>query len=258
MQTHDYFSGLANVYDANRPSYPIDAIDATLANLPRQIDIADVGCGTGISTRLLKSRAGDAARVIGIDPNPDMLRAAREASRIAGQAIEYRNGCGESTGLDSDSADLIVVAQAFHWFKPLEALAEFHRVLRRGGRLALIWNVRDDDFDEFTRAYSDIARRSQADARAHGFQTHDLRSADPTMGGFFRDASLQRFENPHQLTLEGLLGRAYSASYFPREGNPLRKRLEDELRLLFAKHQRDGAVTLMHRTEVTLAARVDD
>lgn len=257
LKTQDYFSGLARVYDANRPGYPIEAIDATLEGLPRPLTVADIGCGTGISSRLLKMRGGDAVRIIGVDPNEDMLQTARSAARAAALDIDFLAGSGERTGLDDASVDLVVCAQAFHWLRPLEALCEFRRILRASGRLALIWNVRDDDHDAFTAAYSEIARRSQANARAHGFQTHDLRSANPTIGGYFSDAFLRAFPNPHRLTLDGLLGRARSASYFPRPGDPLRQRLESELAALFTEHARDGVVLLWHRTEVTAATPVN-
>jgi SAM-dependent methyltransferase len=196
-------------------------------------------------------RSGPDARVIGIDPNSDMLRAAREAAG----GIEFRTGAGERTGLPHASVDLVVCAQSFHWFAPVEALREFQRILKPGGRVALMWNVRDDEHDAFTKAYSDIARRSQAEARAQGFETHDLRSADPTLGGFFGNARLQVFPNPHRLTLDGLLGRARSASYFPRPGNPLREEFEAELRSLFGQHAHASMVTLWHRAEVTTATR---
>lgn len=252
MQTTDYFTGLASTYDANRPSYPLEAIDAALAAAPLHAVIADIGCGTGISTRLLRARLPRDGRVIGIDPNSDML----DAARAAGGDIDYRLGNAESTGLETASVDRIIVAQAFHWFNAHAALHEFHRILNRHGALALIWNVRDDAYDDFTGAYSDIARRSMADARANGFETHELRSADPTVGGCFVEARRHVFANPHRLTREGLIGRARSASYFPRDGNPLRAQLEHELHALFAEHQRDGMVTLMHRTEVTIALPV--
>jgi ubiquinone/menaquinone biosynthesis C-methylase UbiE len=254
-ETLEYFTGLAGVYDANRPSYPIDAIDAVLAGLPRPTVIADVGCGTGISTRLLAIRAGSDGRVIGIDPNTDMLREARLAAHRGGLSIDFREGTGEQTGLDDQSVDAVVCAQAFHWLKPREALREFHRVLKRMGRLALLWNVRDDDHDAFTAAYSQIARRAMDDAASRGLEVHDLRSADPTVGGYFTNARLRKFGNPHRLTLEGLLGRARSASYFPRV-DPLRGEMEGELRELFTRYQENGAVLLWHRTEVTLADSV--
>lgn len=255
--THDYFSGLAGVYDASRPSYPIEAIDWTLDGLPRDglpRDglIVDIGCGTGISTRLLKA-CGGAMRVIGIDPNDDMLRQARRATCDAEIEIEYRWGTGERTGLEGGVATLVVVAQAFHWLRHEDALREFHRVLLPRGRLALLWNVRDDGHDAFTTAYSELARQCQANARAQGFETHDLRSADATVGGWFENSAIRAFPNPHRLTLEGLLDRARSASYFPRPGNPLRPIMEARLHDLFDQCAHDGAVTLWHRTEVTMA-----
>lgn len=259
MKTTEYFSGLAGMYDANRPSYPVEAIDFVLEGLPRDAVVADVGCGTGISTRLLKRRSGDGVRVIGIDPNDDMLEQARRATDDSVGTVVYRAGTGERTGLADASVECVVVAQAFHWFKSDDALREFHRVLKSAppGRLALMWNVRDVARDAFTIAYSDIARRSMANARSSGLETHDLRSADPTAGGFFNHATLLVFPNPHRLTWHGLLGRARSASYFPRPGDPLRNVLETELRELFNAFARDGVVTLWHRTEVTTASRTD-
>jgi ubiquinone/menaquinone biosynthesis C-methylase UbiE len=254
MRTQEYFTGLAGNYDANRPSYPVEAIDAAIEGLPRPPIVADIGCGTGISSRLLAMRG---STVIGLDPNADMLATARAASHEENLHIDYRLAEGEKTGLNDASVDLVVCAQAFHWLRAIDALREFHRILKPRGRLALIWNVRDDGHDPFTTAYSELARQSMADARVHGFETHDLRSGDPTLGGFFRDAQLQTFANPHCLTLDGLLGRARSASYFPRPGNPLRDELESDLRQLFVRESRDGVITLMHRTEVTTAVRAD-
>ncbi len=252
--TLEYFTGLAGVYDANRPNYPIEAIDVILDGLPRPTTVADVGCGTGISTRLLAMRAGKRAKVIGVDPNADMLREARFAAERALLNIEFAEGTGERTGLSDASVDVVVCAQAFHWLSPIEALREFHRVLQPSGRVALMWNVRDDGHDAFTTAYSAMARRAMDAAASRGLEVHDLRSADPTIGGFFRDARLLVFPNPHRLTQDGLMGRARSASYFPRQ-DPLRGEMEAELRTLFQQHSVDGVVTLWHRTEVTLATR---
>jgi ubiquinone/menaquinone biosynthesis C-methylase UbiE len=252
--TRDYFTGLASDYDANRPSYPVEAIDAILADLPRPARVADIGCGTGISSRLLASRG---VEVIGIDPNQDMLEQARQASGAANLHVEFCHGTGEDTGLNDVSVDVVVCAQAFHWLRPLEALREFHRILKPHGRLALVWNVRNDGPDPFTAAYSDMARRAQADAASRGLEVHEMRSGDPTVGGFFGKARPLIFPNPQRLSLNGLLGRARSASYFPKPDNPLRGQMESELRRLFEQHSDDGAVTLWHRTEVTLATRRD-
>lgn len=259
--TTEYFTGLAGTYAQHRPSYPIEAIDFILDGLSKPIRVVDVGCGTGISTRLLAS-GGRGAQVVGIDPNADMLARARQENE-GNAKIEYRIGTGEQTGLADNAFDVVVCAQSFHWFDPLAALREFHRILRPptpgGGqqhaRLALMWNVKDPTADNFSAGYTAINDRAMADAATRGLTVRSEREADPTLGGFFHNIRRREFANPQMLDLNGVLGRMASASYFPKT-DPLRSQLQHELRELFAKHERNGLVSLMHRAEVTLAGRV--
>jgi SAM-dependent methyltransferase len=104
------FSGASEQYARSRPSYPGALVDWVLAEAGvRPGDrVADVGCGTGIMTRLLAERGAD---VLGIDPNEDMLA---EAQKAGGRAT-YRHGEAEATGLERGSVSLVTVAQAFHW-----------------------------------------------------------------------------------------------------------------------------------------------
>jgi SAM-dependent methyltransferase len=245
-----YFTGLAEVYNQYRPTYPIEAVKWIVHGCKRPITVADVGCGTGISTRLL-ARVAD--RVIGIDPNDDMLAQARREST---DAIEYRTGTGENTTLADGAVNVVVCAQSFHWFNASRALAEFHRITRPGGRLALMWNIRDDR-DAFTAGYGDVVRRAQADALQRGLDVRNDHSGDITAGGHFTLIERRRFANPQVFDLDGLLGRARSASYFPRSGS-LRTELEKVLKALFEQHQRSGQVTMQQFTEVTLATRTDN
>ncbi|MDZ4755652.1 MAG: class I SAM-dependent methyltransferase [Phycisphaerae bacterium] len=151
--THRAFDGLASTYEAHRPRYPavifdrlLDGVPQSNANVP--IRALDVGCGTGISTRALAERAVD---VIAMDPGEDMLERARAAC-AAFPTIQFVLGSAENADLPAEHVDLVLAAQAFHWFEPLRALAEFHRVLRPGGRSALLWNLRVGD-GGFTDAY---------------------------------------------------------------------------------------------------------
>ena len=246
------FTGLSEVYSRHRPGYPVEAIEAIVAGMSRPVRVADVGSGTGISTRLLASHADS---VIGIDPNEDMLSQARRASSTDGHRVEYRRGTGEQTGLDTALVNVVVCAQSFHWFDPHAALAEFHRILSPHGRLALMWNIREDH-DAFTAGYGEVVHRAQADARQRGLVVHNDHHADLTIDGWFKLVRRQQFPNPHEFGLDGLLGRARSASYFPRAG-PLRDELEGVLRRLFQLHHRNDRVTLMQSTEVTMGRRVD-
>jgi len=131
------FSDRAADYVRYRPDYPAAAIDRMLAGLrtPPEIVAADVGAGTGISARRLAERG---ARVWAVEPNAEMRAAAAPHPLVT-----WHDGTAEATGLDRASVDLVLCAQAFHWFRPPEAVAEFARILRPGGRLAIVWNRRD-------------------------------------------------------------------------------------------------------------------
>ena len=244
-----YFTGLADLYSAFRPGYPAAAMAWMVTGLPRPLRAADVGCGTGISSRLL---AAQGVRVIGIEPNADMLDEARRRTPHD-LAIDYRPGDAEHLPLDDDSVGLVLSAQSFHWFDAEAALREFHRVASPAGRVALLWNTHDDA-DPFTADYSALIHRARAVAAARGRIVRSERTGDPTIGGFFVDPQRRQFSNPQPLDRDGLLGRARSASYWPR-GGAARDDLEHALSSLFDAHQVNGRVTMEHITEVTVARR---
>jgi SAM-dependent methyltransferase len=109
----------------------------TELNLAPGTTVCDLAAGTGKLTRLLV-RSG--AEVIAVEPVPGM----REQLREVLPDIEVRDGTAESLPFADESLDAITVAQAFHWFRLDEALAEIRRTLRSGGRLAILFNQRDE------------------------------------------------------------------------------------------------------------------
>lgn len=136
------FTDRAEDYAAHRPSYPAACIDAMLRGMgtPGMLAVADVGAGTGIMARLIAARG---PLVVAIEPNGAMRAKAEVAVDRQSDRVLMEDGTAEATGLKDGSVDLVVCAQAFHWFDPPKAFAEFRRVLKGTGRLALVWNEVD-------------------------------------------------------------------------------------------------------------------
>jgi ubiquinone/menaquinone biosynthesis C-methylase UbiE len=258
------FSGLAETYASFRPSYPADAIDfiVALAGLGSDSLIVDAGCGTGISSRLFAERG---LRVLGVEPNDDMRSKAEEAlrnesSRASNNScalLSYTKGTAEETTLPAQTCDLVLSAQAFHWFDQDNALSEFHRILKVGGWVALMWNERDES-DEFTQKYGDLFRTVRETAGVEGPR---LKAGNALLeSALFEQRQRDLFASSQVLDEEGVVGRAFSASYAPKE-NPERERFEKSLRALFHEYARapaEGApplVTMHYATSVYTGRR---
>jgi ubiquinone/menaquinone biosynthesis C-methylase UbiE len=224
------FGDRAQAYVAHRPSYPQAVFAALLDGLgaPRELDVADVGAGTGISAALLAARV---RRVVAIEPN-----AAMRALAPALENVEWRDATAERTGLADKSVDVAAAFQAFHWFDPEQALREFARIARE--RIGIVQYERDER-DAFTRAYGDAIRPFMTDD-TEAIRLHAMEAFAQRAG-----ASLRRSVVPssQSLTEEGLLGRAASASYLPQTGANA-DRLRERLRELFRDYRRDGSVEM--------------
>lgn len=247
-----YFTGLADRYAANRPSYPTEAIEAILNGLERAPAVADVGCGTGIATVLL-ARAG--ARVLAIEPNDEMRRRATEdLPRAFSAQVQFRNATAERTGLDDATVDAVLCAQSFHWFDLEPALSEFHRITKPGGRLALMWNVRVP-VSAFDDIYAQCVVEAQEKAKLEGRVLRRNYGVDLNeLGPRFRDGRTMKWSNPQVCDLATMLGKATSASYFPRDPAAAEVLLE-RLTKAFHEHQQDGVVSIHQECRLTLATR---
>ncbi len=239
------FTGLADIYAQYRPTYPAVAIDYVIAccNLTSASILADIGCGTGISSRLF---AGSGLQVIGIEPNTGMRQ---KAEAEPTNVIRYQDGTAEATGLADQSVDVVLAAQAFHWFKADDAFREFQRILKPGGWVVLLWNERDES-DPFTAAYGDVVRTCPETAAVEGPRA---KAGEPLLScPLFEDAERLLFPNEQLVDEEGLLGRAFSASYAPKAPTAAAA-FAAALRAVFAKFQREGRVVIRYITSVYLA-----
>lgn len=237
------FSDRAADYAQYRPSYPAAVIATILDGLddPTGLVAADIGAGTGISARLL---AEHGVHVLAIEPNAAMRQAATPHS-----LVEFREATAEQTNLEDASVDLVVCFQAFHWFNPTQSLLEFHRILKPSGRVALVWSERDET-DEFTADYSRLIRTTSDYHPAEKRRN----SVKPFLASsHFVGARQHTFSSKQALDLPGLVGRARSTSYLPREGTAYQQ-LASSLQESYNHWADDqGLVYLIYYTSVYLA-----
>ena len=148
------FTGRVDDYVRARPGYPEAIFDDLLAAGALRLGavVADIGSGTGISSEPFLRRGFE---LFGVEPNAAM-RAAAEGALARYPRFRSQPGAAEATGLAPRSIDLVVAAQAFHWFDGAHARDEFARILTAGGQVALIWNSRRSTGSPFLAAYEEL------------------------------------------------------------------------------------------------------
>jgi SAM-dependent methyltransferase len=130
------FGAVADVYRLARPGYPAAAVAWVLEHAPGR-DVLDLAAGTG---KLTEAIAATGARVTAVEPLDGMRR---ELALAVPEAI-LLDGTAERIPVADGSVDAVLVGQAFHWFDQPRALDEMARVLRPGGVVGLLWNLRED------------------------------------------------------------------------------------------------------------------
>ncbi|MEV6343755.1 class I SAM-dependent methyltransferase [Actinoplanes sp. NPDC051851] len=184
------FGAAADSYERGRPPYPAAALDFLLP-AATSARVLDLGAGTGKLTRQIRGRGYD---VVAVDPSEGMLGELRKAV----PDVPAHLGTAEDIPLPDASVDVVLVAQAWHWVDPERALPEVARVLAPGGRLGLIWNVRDERADWVRRLGGVIATETQP--------------RDTTMGAPFGTPVRAVFEWTHDLERAELLDMVASRS----------------------------------------------
>lgn len=214
------FGAGADAYAKGRPSYPPEAVDFIASRLPSGATVLDLAAGTGIFTDLIAPHAG---RVVAVEP-VEAMRA-----KIA-SADEVLDGTAESIPLDDGAVDAVVVAQAFHWFRFDEALAEIARVLRPRGALVMLWNRRDESVPWVDRMSEVIHWR------AHQISEYDRIDWAAVIGssGHYGAVEHRTFAWEHIIDRAGLAERVRSVSYVAAMESAEREALVDEVLALAA------------------------
>ena len=242
------FSNRVDSYARHRPSYPPEVIACLQreAGLAAGMVIADIGSGTGILTRLLLANGNT---VYAVEPNAGMREI---AERDLGGMANFHSidGRSDATALPDRSVDLVTAAQAFHWFEPQATRAEFRRILRPPGTVALIWNDRRA-VTPFMQAYEQLLDRYGTDYKQ---VDHKYVADGPALERFFapRGFRLFSFPNFQALDVEGLVGRLASTSYVPAPGETGYAALLAQALALFEEYAEGGQVRIEYETQVYL------
>lgn len=240
------FSNRVEDYVRYRPGYPSGIVETLReeCGLRPESVVADIGSGTGLLAQIFLENGN---LVYGVEPNAAM--------REAGEQLleQYPHFCSvagsaEATTLPSASIDFVVVGQAFHWFELNSTRAEFSRVLRPSGWVAVIWNERISDTTPFQREYELLLRTFGTDYR----KVAATYPQDGPMQQFFRPVAVRKksFANEQVFDFDGLRGRLLSSSYAPPEGHPHHQPMLAGLKRLFDAHQQEGRVRFEYRTHM--------
>jgi SAM-dependent methyltransferase len=215
------FGAAAAAYERGRPPYPPQAIDWLL---PRDaVHVLDLGAGTGKLTRQLLRRG---LEVSAVEPSAGM----REQFRQAAPGAAVLAGAAEQIPLADHSVDVVLVAQAWHWVDPPRAVPEVARVLRPGGRLGLLWNIRDER-EDWVASLGAIMRGAE---RAHS-GTHTMSNA-PSVGPPFGPVERLDVAWVHHLSPGALVDMVSSRSYIITMPPSGRATLLDAVRHLLGTH----------------------
>jgi ubiquinone/menaquinone biosynthesis C-methylase UbiE len=237
------FSNRVENYAKYRPNYPNEIIKFlnTNANFTKESIVADIGSGTGISSKLFLDYGN---QVYGIEPNADMRRA---GEKFLNNYTNFTSidASSENTKLESESVNIIVCGQSFHWFEPEPTKKEFFRILKPDGSVVVINNRRKLG-SEFMNEYVELIRK---------YTDSDVsKTFNPNFSDFFESKTIYKevFDNPKIFNLEILKGDLLSYSYIPSEEKTIFSNMISEFELLFTKHNKNGSVIFDYETVLYL------
>lgn len=231
------FAEVAGAYERARPGYPEDAVRWLVGDEPR--DVVDLGAGTGKLTRALVALGH---RVMAVEPLPAMLEHLAENAPGAFGVL----GTAEVIPLPDAFADVVTCAQSFHWFDHDLALPEIARVLRTPGRLALVWNTRDDDDAFMARLTEIIGNERLSEAAGYG----PLEASD-----LFGPVESAVFHHEQVVDRETLLDLVLSRSHCAKLDRGDRGPVLDAVGRLYDEAAGPGGVRLPYVTHCYRAAK---
>jgi len=243
----DRFTGKTEKYVQFRPHYSEHVLQHLFEQVGVQQEdiVADIGAGTGIFTKELLKKG---LQVVAVEPNDEMRQALIDQLVTQDARLTVSQGSAENTGLDDNSVNHIVCAQAFHWFDQIKTREEFNRILAPSGQVVLIWNQRDVGVSPFMEGYEALFLKygHQYDKVAH--KSVSQQSLAFFYGGKPPQYSYYPLIQP--LDYDGLFGRIQSSSFSLKEDDPRFGEYLEDIRALFESHQVNGFVQMQYRTDI--------
>ncbi len=204
------------LYEQVRPGYPAESIAQLLGSQPSVI--ADIGAGTGTLTRQLLE-ADKSVTLLAVEPSVSMRKTWRPRPRVS-----LFGGSSEKTGLPDGSADLVVWAQSFHWVDRERTAKELARILRLGGRAAVLVNQMDVT-EPWVHRLTRIMRSGDVIRRSWNPELRGFRTSGPMV-----------FKWEQELTPEQVLGLARTRSSYLESPPKNRARMQENLSWYLFEH----------------------
>jgi len=247
LDTLDRFSNRVDHYIKYRPGYPPEMFSFLIKEKILKSDsvIADIGSGTGISSKLFLDNGNT---VYAVEPNKGMREAA-EGLLGSNKNFKSINGKAEDTGLKSKSIDILIAAQSFHWFEKDLFKKEAMRILKPEGFVVIVWNDRLTDETEFLMEYENLLHNFSVD-----YDVVNLKNSVKDVRNYFlsfvdnksfKEASFKNFQ---EFDFQGLQGRLLSSSYVPTSDHENFVPMLNELKRIHELHNKEGLVKFEYDT----------
>ena len=248
MDTKTVYSTKAEKYAMYRWDYSSSAIEAIIerTQMSSISRIADLGAGTGILTRHFVTNT---QKIYAIEPNFE-LRQILIRNLGVSPFIKIIEGSAEATNLPNNSVDIIMVAQAIHWFDPEPARREMIRILVDDGWLVLLRN-----YGTSTNSERDEAERClMTEEFGADFTVVNEHLKEKPVHYYFGNDDFHTFVFPFtfQQDWTGFIGSLTTASFMPDEDHPQYPKLETEARKIFDQYSNHGQWQVNGETELII------
>ncbi|KIK62559.1 hypothetical protein GYMLUDRAFT_42026 [Collybiopsis luxurians FD-317 M1] len=256
-----FAEGTNEIYDRARPSYRPSVLSHIRKSIPLErsspLNIVEIGSGTGIFTRALLAHSewkDDIKEIRAVDPSKGMrnhfeksvIEQFNHGETEVPVKITVAEGTFTSTGIEDGWADMIVMAQAYHWAHPdySSAQIEFHRILKPSGVVAYVWNHEDPVAAEWIASLHRMYDRYDGDVPQSRHEwwrvTFDTKET-PVYREFFEDPVEETFKWVIPTTEDKVAERVRSKSFvaiMEREDKEEYEKLMKEVREMLGKKEK--------------------